>query len=125
MSKYEEGRPCSLGGAVEVIASRWKGEILWHLQAGPKRFMELRRLIPPVSPKVLTQKLRELERDGLVRRTHHPEIPPRVEYEMTDLGASAVPVLQAIDRWWSRYQAQIVPSRPPSGPDEPPRPPNC
>ena len=102
-----EDLPCSVGDAVDVFASRWKGQILWYLQDGPQRFMELRRQIPAVSPKVLTQKLRELERDGLVRREHHPEIPPRVEYSMTPLGRSVLPVLETIESWWKEHGAKV------------------
>jgi DNA-binding HxlR family transcriptional regulator len=95
--------PCNVGEAVEALGARWKGDILWHLKDGPKRFMELRRLIPSISPKVLTQALRSLEQDGLVNRVHHAEIPPRVEYSMTALGRSAGPVLQVIAEWWKRH----------------------
>jgi len=95
--------PCSVGDAVEALGARWKGEILWYLAPGPRRFMELRRLIPAVSPKVLTQALRALEQDGLVDRVQHPQIPPRVEYSLTALGRSAGPVLQVIAEWWKKH----------------------
>lgn len=94
--------PCNVGDAVEAIGSGWKGDILWHLREEPRRFMELRRLIPEISPKVLTQALRALEQYGLVRREHYAEIPPRVEYSMTPLGRSAGVVLQVIAEWWKR-----------------------
>jgi DNA-binding HxlR family transcriptional regulator len=94
--------PCSIGDAVDALGGGWKGEVIWYLSGGPKRFMELRRLIPAISPKVLTQALRSLERDGLVSRVQHPEIPPRVEYSLTALGRSAGPVLQAIADWWKK-----------------------
>jgi len=92
-----------VGDAVEALAAGWKGEVLWYLAHGPKRFMELRRLIPAISPKVLTQTVRALERDGLVSRVQHPEIPPRVEYSLTALGRSAGPVLQVITDWWKKH----------------------
>jgi DNA-binding HxlR family transcriptional regulator len=95
--------PCNVGDAVEALGASWKGDILWHLTDGPKRFMALRRLIPSISPKVLTQALRSLERDGLVNRAHHAEIPPRVEYSLTALGRSAGPVLQVIADWWKKH----------------------
>lgn len=95
--------PCSVGDAVEALAGGWKGEVLWYLADGPVRFMELRRSIPAVSPKVLTQALRALERDGLVSRVQHAEIPPRVEYSLTALGRSAGPVLQVIADWWKKH----------------------
>lgn len=99
--------PCNVGQAVEVLGARWKGDILWHLANGPRRFMELRRLIPAISPKVLTQALRSLEEDGLVLRVQHPEIPPRVEYSLTALGRSAGPVLQVIAEWWRRHGGAV------------------
>lgn len=99
----ETVEPCRVGEAAEMLASRWKGQVLWYLQDGPMRFMELRRSIPSVSPKVLTHKLRELERDGLILREHHSEIPPRVEYSLTPLGRSAIPVLGTIERWWQEH----------------------
>lgn len=100
-------RKCQLGEAMDVLAGRWKGEILWFLQDGPQRFMELRRAIPAVSPKVLTQKLRDLELHGLIDRKQYAEIPPRVEYSMTRLGRSAIPVLETIDGWWKKHAAAV------------------
>ena len=101
--KHRPVGPCSVGDAVEALGSSWKGEVLWFLTDGPKRFMELRRRIPAISPKVLTQALRSLERDGLVSRVQHAEIPPRVEYSLTALGRSAGPVLQVIADWWKKH----------------------
>jgi DNA-binding HxlR family transcriptional regulator len=69
--------------------------------------MELRRLISSVSPKVLTQKLRELERHGLITRVQFAEIPPKVEYTMTDLGRSAIPILAAIADWWTDHADEV------------------
>ena len=102
---------CDLGLAVEVMAARWKGDILWFLRAGPKRFTELRALIPAVSPKVLTQKLRELESHGLVARTQHAEIPPRVEYAMTPIGDSVIPILDALAGWWRKHGQAVLRSQ--------------
>jgi len=102
-AKDQAPGPCNVSAAVEALAARWKGDILWHLSDGPKRFMELRRRIPAVTPKVLTQALRALERDGLVDREQHAEIPPRVEYSLTALGRSAGPVLQLIAEWWKKH----------------------
>ena len=108
-SKHPTG-PCDVGDALEALGAGWKGEVIWYLSSGSKRFMELRRLIPAVSPKVLTQSLRALERDGLVHREQHLEIPPRVEYSLTALGRSAGPVLQMIAEWWRKH-AEGVRSR--------------
>jgi DNA-binding HxlR family transcriptional regulator len=95
--------PCNVGDALEAIGAGWKGDIIWHLREGPLRFMELRRRIPAISPKVLTQALRALEADGLVLREYHAEIPPRVEYSMSALGRSAASVLQVVAEWWRKH----------------------
>jgi len=74
--------------------------MLWHLRSGPRRFNELRRLIPGVSSKMLTQQLRALERDGLVHRTTFHEVPARVEYTATLTAAEVYPILEAVYDWW-------------------------
>ena len=74
--------------------------ILWTLnEYGRQRFVELERRIATITPKVLTQRLRQLERDGFVSRTYHPEVPPRVEYEITELGRSVAPLFAHLVRW--------------------------
>ncbi|WP_245814768.1 winged helix-turn-helix transcriptional regulator [Cystobacter ferrugineus] len=86
--------------ALKVLEGRWKMMILFNLFARPVlRFSELERAIPGVSQKMLSQQLREMERDGIVRRTVHPEVPPRVEYTLTDVGRALCPVLDALLRW--------------------------
>jgi DNA-binding HxlR family transcriptional regulator len=91
---------CPIGPAVEVVFSRWTTPILWHLQQhGPQRFGQLRERIGTVTAKVLTQRLRYMERDGLVVRTEHAEVPPRVEYAITELGRSLAPVFAALATW--------------------------
>jgi DNA-binding HxlR family transcriptional regulator len=86
--------------ALKVLDGRWKMEILFHLFARPVlRFSELERAIPAVSQKMLTEQLRELERDGIVRRTIHPQVPPKVEYALTDLGQALCPALDALLKW--------------------------
>ena len=90
---------CPIGGTLNVIAGRWKPEIIWNLQDGPVRFNQLLRTIGRVSQKMLTQQLKELVRDGLVIRTQYAEIPPRVEYQQTDLAKSLTPVFEALIEW--------------------------
>ncbi len=91
---------CPVGLAVDVLASRWTTPVLWTLhEFGRQRFVELQRRIDPITPKVLTQRLRQLERDGLIRRHHYAEVPPRVEYEITALGASLAPVFALLTAW--------------------------
>lgn len=73
--------------------------MLWHLHDGAKRYKEWERIVPGVHQKMLPQQLKELERDGLLLRTVYPEIPPRVEYTLTDLGKSAYPILEMMHLW--------------------------
>jgi DNA-binding HxlR family transcriptional regulator len=79
-----------------VIAGAWAPNVIWHLRAGPRRFNELRLDIPPVSAKVLSQRLRELEGRGVITRTIQPTTPPSVEYSLTPLGTELLPALDAI-----------------------------
>jgi DNA-binding HxlR family transcriptional regulator len=86
-----------------VIAGKWKPAIIYALvMNGTLRFNELRRLIPRVSQRMLTQQLRDLERHGLVHRVFHPEIPPRVEYSVTKLGRSLHPIFKSVCNWAER-----------------------
>lgn len=88
--------PCLLTECMAIIAGAWAPNVIWHLRAGPRRFSELRIDIPPVSAKVLSQRLRELEGRGVITRTIQPTTPPSVEYALTGLGQELVPALSAI-----------------------------
>jgi DNA-binding HxlR family transcriptional regulator len=91
---------CPISPVVDIVFSRWTTPILWSLHTfGRQRFVELQRRIRSVTPKVLTQRLRQLERDGLVVRTYHPEVPPRVEYEISELGRSLAPLFAHLAEW--------------------------
>ncbi|MEC3978957.1 winged helix-turn-helix transcriptional regulator [Amycolatopsis sp. H20-H5] len=91
---------CPVAPVVDIVFSRWTTPILWALhEYGRHRFVELERRITTITPKVLTQRLRQLERDGLVVRTYHPEVPPRVEYEISDLGRSLAPLFASLSEW--------------------------
>lgn len=103
--------PCRIGEALGVFDGRWKGAIIWWLGEKPRRFNELRRLIPQVTPRALTLSLRELERDGLVHRRQFPEIPPRVEYSRTSLCESLVPLLDSVSEWWARRGGDVAAAR--------------
>jgi DNA-binding HxlR family transcriptional regulator len=93
---------CPIAPVVDIVFSRWTTPILWALHRfGRQRFVELERRIPAITPKVLTQRLRQLERDGLVTRTYHPEVPPRVEYEISELGLSLAPLFAHLAEWSS------------------------
>src|SRR6187402_1440459 len=91
---------CPVAPVVDIVFSRWTTPILWTLHyQGRQRFVELQRRIGTITPKVLTQRLRQLERDGLVVRTYHPEVPPRVEYEISELGLTLAPLFAALADW--------------------------
>lgn len=90
---------CPLVAAVNTISGKWKPAILHMLISGAQRFGELRRNIPPISHRVLTQQLRELEADGIVLREVFPENPPRVEYTLSPLGHDLKPILRDLYNW--------------------------
>jgi DNA-binding HxlR family transcriptional regulator len=93
--------------ALAVIGGRWKGVVLYWLLDGKLRFGELRRHLMNCTPRVLTLQLRELERDGLINRTVHAEVPPRVDYELTPFGRSLEPILLGLKEWGTRYQRRL------------------
>ncbi|MFJ8977234.1 winged helix-turn-helix transcriptional regulator [Streptomyces sp. NPDC102282] len=91
---------CGIDAALDVVNGKWKGLILWELDAHRvRRFSELRRGLPGVSEKMLTQHLREMEADGLVHRTVHAEVPPRVEYSLTEHGRTLNSALEPLGVW--------------------------
>ena len=105
-------RVCPIGPVVDVLFSRWTTPILWTLhEHGRQRFGELERRIPAITAKVLTQRLRQLERDGLVERTYHAEVPPRVEYEITALGASLEQLFRQLSEWGDAHLPRVEEAR--------------
>ncbi len=96
---------CPVAQTVQLIGNKWKLLIIRNLLERPWRFNELQRSLEGISQKVLTDSLRSLAADGLVSRTVYPEVPPRVEYALTDLGYSLKPVLDAMRDWGQQYQA--------------------
>jgi DNA-binding HxlR family transcriptional regulator len=94
---------CGLGPALEVIGGKWKAAILWELRARPRRYGTLKRSISGISEKMLIQQLRELEAHGLVDRTVHEHIPPRVDYALTEWGAKLNAALGPIANWGEAY----------------------
>jgi DNA-binding HxlR family transcriptional regulator len=112
MTVTETRTACPISPVVDLVFSRWTTPILWTLnEFGRQRFVELQRNVGDVTPKVLTQRLRQMERDGLVERTYHAEIPPRVEYEITPLGASLAPVFAALTDWGTQRLADVDAAR--------------
>jgi len=94
---------CPVVATLDMIGGKYKALILWHLVDGTRRFGELRRLVPQATQKMLTQQLRELEEDRLIIRTVYPVVPPKVEYQLSDLGRSIKPILDAMCRWGTDY----------------------
>ncbi len=93
-----------MGIILSLIGGKWKPLVIWHLMRdGTLRFNELSRHIPQVTPKMLTQQLRELEEDGVVIRTVYPVVPPKVEYSLSDFGKSMIPILNAMREWGENY----------------------
>lgn len=106
-------QPCPVGVAISMIGGKWKSVILFYLLSrGELRFSALRRLIPGVTQRMLTLQLRELEEDGLVLRTVHAQVPPRVEYRLTPFGESLREILETMNAWGKRYKADVLARHP-------------
>ncbi len=95
---------CHVSTTLDIIGGKWKSLVLWHLSYKTLRFSQLQRRLFKVTQKMLTQQLRELERDGLIDRKVYAEVPPRVEYSLTELGQSVVPILQMMYQWGKDYR---------------------
>ena len=106
MEQREALPACPVETTLMLIGDKWKVLILRDLLPGKKRFGELKKSIGRVSQKVLTAQLRQMEESGLLTRTVYAEVPPRVEYELTPLGYSLKPVLDAMQRWGEAYKAR-------------------
>jgi DNA-binding HxlR family transcriptional regulator len=98
---------CPVETTLTLISDKWKVLIIRDLLPGTKRFGELKKSIGSVSQKVLTAQLRQMEESGLLTRTVYPEVPPRVEYTLTELGQSLRPVLDALKNWGEEYKAKM------------------
>jgi DNA-binding HxlR family transcriptional regulator len=94
---------CSMELTLDLIGGKWKSLILWYLGDNTLRFSELKRIIPQITPKMLTQQLRELEESGLVSRFIYTQIPPKVEYSLTPAGKSLIPILATMCQWGLSY----------------------
>ncbi len=102
---YQYG--CPVEATADIIGGKWKAVILYYLFKGPKRFNELRRLLPEVTQRMLTRQLRDLELDGVVHREIYKEVPPRVEYSLTEFGVSLGPIIVQMLDWGEQYMEQI------------------
>ncbi len=106
MAAVKELPACPVETTLTLISDKWKVLILRDLMPGTKRFGELRKSIGDISQKVLTAQLRQMEDCGLLIRTVYPEVPPRVEYTLTELGKSLKPILDAMQSWGEEYKAK-------------------
>jgi DNA-binding HxlR family transcriptional regulator len=105
---------CGLDAAIDVVGGKWKPMVLWALSERPRRFGALRRELPGISEKVLTQQLRELERDEIVHREVHNQVPPKVEYSLTPLGTSLERALVPLGEWGEAHLEHIAAIRRPA-----------
>jgi DNA-binding HxlR family transcriptional regulator len=106
--KKHEPYTCGLGPALDVIGGKWKALILWELNDGPCRFGELKRRVSGISEKMLIQQLREMESDGIVHREVFHQVPPRVEYSVTEFGASLNEALEPLCEWGEQHMRRIA-----------------
>ena len=107
MLTKEELTECPVATTVQLIGSKWKLLILRNLLQRPWRFNEMKKALEGISQKVLTDSLRSMEADGLITRTVYPEVPPRVEYALSDLGQSMRPIIKAMEEWGTSYKQQF------------------
>ncbi|WP_114950765.1 winged helix-turn-helix transcriptional regulator [Sphingosinicella terrae] len=99
---------CGFAAALNAVGGKWKMTILWEVHAGPRRFGELRRLLPGISEKVLTEQLRQMEADGLVARRVYPEVVQRVEYSVTAVGLSLQSAINVMSDWGKEHAARLA-----------------
>jgi len=104
--KYNWKTGCDVEATLSVIGGRWKPVLVCHLLDGRKRFGELRRLTPNATERMITLQLRELEADGVISRHVFAEVPPRVEYEVTEFGRSIEPILVHMQRWGAAFKSR-------------------
>ena len=118
-SRFDCNPGCAVEAAISLIDGKWKCVILHHLLDRTARFNELRRLVPGLTPRMLTNQLRDLEIDGLVTRTVYAQVPPKVEYNLSDLGKSLEPIIGALRIWGTDHMdlfQRQTPSHPAPGP---------
>lgn len=107
MNKEHTG--CPAEAAVQVLSGKWKMLILWQLVEKPRRFCELRRSVSGITEKMLIQQLRELENDGVIHRKDFQEVPPKVEYSLTEHGQKLKPILNALEHWGDEHLQHCEP----------------
>ncbi|WP_339315767.1 winged helix-turn-helix transcriptional regulator [Paenibacillus sp. FSL R10-2734] len=97
---------CPVEFTLDVIGGKWKGILIYHLMDGTKRFNEFRRICPGITQRMLTLQLRELEEDGVVHREVYPQVPPKVEYSLTDFGKTLTPIIKLMKDWGEIYKTK-------------------
>lgn len=111
IKQYMENYDCAVEATLDVIGGKWKGIILSHLMGNILRYSDIKRLMPKVTPRTLTRQLRELERDGLITRKIYAEVPPRVEYSVTELGQTLAPIVKLLNRWGGEHIQTVLENR--------------
>jgi len=111
-SRFDCNPGCAVEAAISLIDGKWKSVILHHLLGETARFNEIRRLVPGLTPRMLTNQLRDLEIDGLVTRTVYAQVPPKVEYSVSELGRSLAPIIEALRIWGTDNMALFEKHKP-------------
>jgi DNA-binding HxlR family transcriptional regulator len=109
--RFDCNAGCPVEATLSLIGGKWKGVVLWHLLEGTLRFNEIRRRLPDVTQRMLTNQLRELEADGFIVRKVYPQVPPKVEYSLSERGRSLEPVLLALKSWGEANVLAAAPAR--------------
>ena len=99
---------CPVEASLRIIGGKYKAIILWHLMSGTLRYSELRPLLPQATQKMLTQQLRELEKDAVIHREVYPVVPPKTEYSLTEYGQSLSPIIQSMCDWGSQHMSEQI-----------------
>ena len=99
---------CPVEASLRIIGGKYKAIILWHLIGQPLRFSELKRFLPQATPKMLTQQLRELEKDDILHREVYPVVPPHTEYSLTDFGRTLIPIIEAMCAWGETHMRSRI-----------------
>ncbi|MCD1261488.1 helix-turn-helix transcriptional regulator [Paenibacillus athensensis] len=98
---------CPVVFTLDVIGGKWKGVLLYHLLEGTKRFNEFRKICPEITQRMLTLQLRELEADGIVHREVYQQVPPKVEYSLTEFGLTLAPIIRSMAAWGATYRTTV------------------
>lgn len=111
---YNSQSGCPVEVTLSVIGGKWKGIIIYHLMMNTTRYNELQRMLPNTTPRMLTKQLRELEHDGVVHREVYAQVPPKVEYSLTDFGKSLAPIVIQMETWGNQFMANKMQEQPSS-----------